>query len=77
MLLDRRELPAIEAIEHLVGLQAQEPQEPYVGVWSRLSGFVPSQLSGLLMRRSCCATSRQAAFLADGDPVGEVRIASP
>ena len=35
-LLARAEGPVLDLLEHLVGLQAQEPQEPYVGVWSRL-----------------------------------------
>jgi hypothetical protein len=41
----------LDLLEHLVGLQAQEPQEPYVGVWSRLRDFAPADLSGLLARR--------------------------
>ena len=51
-LLTRAEGPVLDLLEHLVGLQAQEPQEPYVGVWSRLRGFAPADdLSGLLVRR--------------------------
>ena len=40
-LLARAEGPVLDLLEHLVGLQAQEPQEPYVGVWSRLRNFAP------------------------------------
>ena len=50
-LLTRAEGPVLTLLEHLVGLQAQEPQEPYVGVWSRLCDFVPADLSGLLAGR--------------------------
>jgi hypothetical protein len=51
MLLDRSEATIVEAIEHLVGLQAQTPQGPYVGLWSRLRGFRPEAVSDLLYDR--------------------------
>ena len=55
-LLVRADVPVLDLVEHLVGLQAQEPQEPYVGVWSRLHGFAPAQLSGLLEARTAVRT---------------------
>jgi hypothetical protein len=52
----RRPASATAAIEHLVGLQAQEPHEPYVGLWSRLDGFEPEHLVDLLERRLAVRT---------------------
>ena len=51
MLLTRAEMPVIDAIEHLAGIQAQEPKSPYVGLWSRLKEFRPEELEQLLTTR--------------------------
>lgn len=51
LLLERRVLPADVALEHLVGMRAQEPQAPYIGLWTRLEGFRPEELSDLIDRR--------------------------
>jgi hypothetical protein len=50
-LLERRREKAARAIEHLVGLQAQNTQPPYLGLWSRLKGFEKEELSALLLKR--------------------------
>jgi Winged helix DNA-binding domain len=51
LLLERVERPAAELIEHLVGMQAQEPPDPYVAMWTRVSGFDPHELSELIAAR--------------------------
>lgn len=51
MLLRRWELPAADVITRLVGMQAQSPLAPYVGLWSRLANFQPSELALLLTER--------------------------
>jgi hypothetical protein len=50
-LLARSDLPAAEMIERLVGMQAQEPRDPYIALWSRLSGFRTDELSRLIAER--------------------------
>jgi hypothetical protein len=51
MLLERHALSPLAAIERLGGMQAQVPQAPYYGLWSRVEGFRPDELSDLIERR--------------------------
>lgn len=51
MLLERIQLPAAEAIERLVGMQAQAPLAPYIGLWTRLDGFQTGELVEMMTRR--------------------------
>jgi hypothetical protein len=50
MLLARTPAPVAATLEQLVGLQAQTPLAPYVALWSRLDGFDPLDLAGLIER---------------------------
>ena len=47
-LLERRRLSPKAVIEHLVGMQAQWPPAPYIGIWTRTTSFRPSSLERLL-----------------------------
>lgn len=51
LLLSRSPQSALATIEHLVGMQAQVPLNPYIGLWSRLERFAPDDLGQLLLDR--------------------------
>ena len=51
LLVRRSKRSVLDAVEHLVGLQAQIPLNPYTALWSRLDGFRPAELSELLEAR--------------------------
>src|ERR1700693_1650103 len=57
MLLRPVKLSAAAAIEGLVGMQAQAPNLPYVGLWARLQGFRHEELSELVRSRRAVRTS--------------------
>jgi len=51
LLLERATGGLTETLEHLVGMQAQAPNAPYVALWSRLAGFDPAELAAPLLER--------------------------
>jgi hypothetical protein len=51
LLLRRQTLRVADALEHLVGLQAQNPNGPYYGLWARLEDFHPDDLADLIESR--------------------------
>ncbi|MFC4562407.1 winged helix DNA-binding domain-containing protein [Nocardiopsis mangrovi] len=55
-LLERAGTPVLDTVARLCGLQAQEPQEPFIGLWSRLSAFDPATLDDLLTGRQVVRT---------------------
>jgi hypothetical protein len=56
LLLDRSDLDAVGVVRHLVAMQAQEPREPFVGLWSRLAAFTPADLDVPLTERRLVRT---------------------
>jgi Winged helix DNA-binding domain len=48
LLLRRQRRPAAETVEHLVALQAQNPRDPYIALWTRLEDFDPHELGRLV-----------------------------
>jgi hypothetical protein len=49
-LLERTTVPALDMVEHLVGLQAQENLPPYLSLAARIDGFDPLELSSAIER---------------------------
>ncbi len=62
-LTERHAASAIEALGHLVGLQSQAPDPPYVGLWTRLAEFEPDDLGSLITDRSAVRTALMRSTL--------------
>ncbi|WP_345403892.1 winged helix DNA-binding domain-containing protein [Nonomuraea salmonea] len=52
-----------DVVHRLVGLQAQEPRPPYLGVWSRLAGFERDDLHAALHARTLVRATMWRATL--------------
>jgi Winged helix DNA-binding domain len=74
-LLRRAPLSPLDMVERLVGLQAQEPPDPYTALWSRLEGFRPEQLARLLEDRRVVriALMRSTVHLVSADDCLAIR----
>jgi hypothetical protein len=51
LLLERHSMSALDAIEHLVGMQAQAPNPPHIGLWSRLADYRLDEAGELIADR--------------------------
>ncbi len=63
LLLERASMPVPAAIERLVGLQAQLPMPPFVGLWTRLNGFRREDLARLIEERRVVRATLMRATL--------------
>jgi hypothetical protein len=52
MLLERARTTIPEAVRVLGGLQAQQSNDPYIALWSRLHGFRQDELTALIVERA-------------------------
>ncbi|MCV2488028.1 winged helix DNA-binding domain-containing protein [Geodermatophilus sp. YIM 151500] len=56
LLLERVARPVPDALEHVVGLQGQEPRIPHLSLWNRLAGYDPASLDALMTGRAVVRT---------------------
>jgi hypothetical protein len=57
MLLRREPIGVADAVQRVVGLQAQEPASPYLALWNRLAGFDPAHLDAAFEERTLVRAS--------------------
>jgi Winged helix DNA-binding domain len=77
LLLECKRLSPTAVIERLVGMQAQWPPAPYVGIWTRTTGFRREALERLLATGSVvkAAVMRQTLHLVTPRDYGLLRAA--
>jgi hypothetical protein len=63
MLLERAALPIPAVVERLVGLQSQAQAAPFIGLWTRITGFTHAALTERIDARSLVKTTLMRATL--------------
>lgn len=63
LLLRRTDLPVLDVVEHLGGLQAQTPHTWYTGLWNRVEGFHAKAASHLLASRALVRIALQRSTI--------------
>nr|BFE87198.1 hypothetical protein GCM10020093_097990 [Planobispora longispora] len=61
MLLRRTDLPVVAAVERVLGLNAQDPNLPYLALWSRLERFAIKDLTAAIEDRSLVRSTMMRA----------------
>jgi hypothetical protein len=75
LLLERSAMAPLDAVHHLVGLQAQNPGDPYLALWSRLDRFDPVVVGRLVEERALVriVVMRATIHLLTADDCLEIR----
>jgi hypothetical protein len=75
LLTERVPLTALEAVEHLVAMQGQFPNSPYLGLWARLASFQHDDLAALLRDGAVVRslTLRRTVHLSEGSDYAWIR----
>ncbi|MFG2002597.1 winged helix DNA-binding domain-containing protein [Spirillospora sp. NPDC048911] len=75
LLTDRVSLEPVETIRHLVAMQGQEPNWPYIGLWARLTEFQHDDLATLLHDRRAVRSTmlRRTVHIAAADDFRWIR----
>ncbi|HZO71497.1 MAG TPA: winged helix DNA-binding domain-containing protein [Ktedonobacteraceae bacterium] len=63
MLLERTSLPTLAAMRQLIALQAQLPNSPYIGLWTRLRSYERSELVRMVEDRQAVRATMMRATL--------------
>lgn len=76
-LLQRTNLAPMAMLTHLVGMQGQVSNAPYIGLWSRLQHFQRSELTTLIEQRQAVksTTMRSTLHLMTADDYAQFRLA--
>lgn len=72
-LLERADLTALNVIGHLVAMQAQEPNWPYAGLWTRIRHFTHADLTPCSPRDEWCVPASCAARCTSPQPTTSCR----
>ncbi len=76
MLLERSDRAIPDAVQFLGGLQAQQSNDPYIALWSRLRNFRQEDLTGLIVGRTLAraTTMRGTLHLHTIDDLYGIRV---